>query len=194
MTDQPKAEDEVVFTSFEPVAARSPTKLDLGSGLHPAPGFTGVDRIRGEGIITFDLASSEPWPFESGSIDALRSSHLIEHIPTHPLDGRDRLVRFFEEAYRVCRPEALFELRWPAPFHPETGMPMPSAWWDPTHYRFIPAQTIPLYFSKKHRESFGVGDYDIQCNWSPARDISWRTLNLDGTIIEYEVLLRKEPL
>jgi len=57
-------------------------RLDLGSGPRPHDGFRGVDKVPGLTDFCVDFDSGEPWPFEDGSVDELRSSHCIEHLST----------------------------------------------------------------------------------------------------------------
>ena len=169
-------------------------RLDLGSGPRPREGYVGVDRIDGcAGVLPWDFTSWKPWPFMSESIEALCSSHCIEHLPPLNSRGQDVLVRFFEEAWRVAKPGALFHLRWPVPFDPVTGAPLESAWWDPTHYRRIPFQQLS-YFSKQGRADMDVSDYDFRCNWEPTRPIGIRDLTEDGKVREYDAELRRDPL
>lgn len=56
------------------------TKLDLGSGTQPAPGFCTVDSVPGLADYAVDFDTGLPWPFEDDSIEELRASHVIEHI------------------------------------------------------------------------------------------------------------------
>jgi hypothetical protein len=172
------------------------TKVDLGSGAHPKPGFVGVDSGAFEveppsEVLSFDPASGTPWPFADGQVTELRSSHLIEHLPALNVPvhcfvddvGRrsevpafrryvreqDALFWFMDEAWRICAPGALFELRWPALVDlRETPPRLPrwltTAFIDPTHRRFIPVETLS-YFSRSGRESLGVEGYAVSCDW-----------------------------
>lgn len=169
----------------------TPTWLDLGSGPVPVDGYTGVDRCHGERVVYWDFTCSMDWPFERESIAGLRSSHLIEHLPPVNDRGNDILLHFFEQAWRVAKPGSLFHLRWPVPFHPVTGMPVVSAWWDPTHYRHIPEQTIWSYCSREGRRAMGVESYDVRCNWRPTRAFTVRTLNVEPLVLEYDVELAR---
>lgn len=176
---------------------RTAKKLDLGSGPVPREGYVGVDRVLAERVVVHDLTVI-PWPWQDESIEALASSHCIEHLPERShivmspgLEAyfvRDALVTFFEEAWRICQSGALFQLRWPAPFHPETGRPVLGAWMDPTHYRHIPAETL-VHFSRAGRQALGVRD-DIRCNWVPTRDVIWTEQG--SGLVEYDAELRRE--
>lgn len=148
-------------------------KLDLGSGLRPADGFEGVDRLPGATHV-FELGTGDPWPWSDDSIEALRSSHFIEHVPAcdvfvtdWDLDPRpvgdvpgywvDALVRFFNEAFRVIVPGGSFELIWPAA---QSG----RAFQDPTHRRFIPTEQLD-YWSRDYRRVMGLEFLGATCNW-----------------------------
>jgi hypothetical protein len=169
-------------------------RLDLGSGPNPRAGYVGVDRRGSERVIAWDFTRADPWPFESGSVDALYSSHLIEHLPALNFAGRDVLAWFFEEAWRVCKDGAPFELRWPVPFHPDTGAVITSAWWDPTHYRHIPEQQLWCYFSSEGRRAMRVESYGIACNWVQKRAMGYRTLHEEPLVLEYDAELVRKPL
>jgi hypothetical protein len=137
-------------------------KLDLGSGPRPAEGFLGVDVVPGQTDYTFDLCSGEDWPFRIDSVDELRSSHFIEHIDAGYVrtkyDQRiDALLFFFDEAFRIAKPGAVFTVQWPA-------LQSVRAFQDPTHRRFIPAEAI-TYLSREGRKAMGVEHYGATCNW-----------------------------
>jgi hypothetical protein len=160
-----------------PVIFREPEllKLDLGSGPRPAEGFKGVDIVRGVTDFEVDLCSGQPWPFATGTADELRSSHFIEHIDAvyiFPMREQlshgktifqcsgfrlDALLWFFDEAFRIAKPGAVFTVQWPA-------LQSVRAFQDPTHRRFIPAEMI-TYLSIEGRKAMGVEHYGATCNW-----------------------------
>lgn len=159
-----------------PIIMPAPTllKLDLGSGPRPAEGFKGVDIVPGQTDYTFDLCDGQRWPFDSSSVDELRSSHFIEHIyagyvkviPEEDYSTKlllqkskriDALLWFFDEAFRIAKPGAVFTVQWPA-------LQNVRAFQDPTHRRFIPAETI-AYLSIEGRKAMGVEHYGATCNW-----------------------------
>lgn len=176
-------------------------KLDLGSGPTPQHDHLGVDVFerppvvgQHHGVINFRFSLvGERWPFESESAEALYSSHLIEHLPAaNTFYHKDVLARFFEEAWRVAKMGALFTLRWPALVDERTGKWLPSAFFDPTHRRFIPREQL-LYFSAQGRREMGVEQYGFECNWTIV-EMAQRALTTDESVIEYIAVLRKAPL
>ena len=136
-------------------------RLDLGSGPRPPDGWVGVDLCEpaeGADVRRFDLASAEPWPFLDDTVDELRASHLIEHLPNaNVFPGYDMLLWFFDQAWRVARVGATFTLAWPNPMSP-------VAYRDPTHRRFL-ALGVLDYLSEQGRETLGVSQYQVRCDW-----------------------------
>lgn len=154
----------------------APIRLDLGSGPRPREGFQGVDVAKLEGIVTFDLIRGDRWPWKDGEVDELSSSHFIEHIPADNLSimrsrsgtalvervQQDRLLWFFDEAFRVIKPGGLFHLVWPA-------LKSSDAFRDPTHRRFLPLE-FTHYLSAAGRASMGLEHYETRCNWVSVDD------------------------
>jgi hypothetical protein len=137
-----------------------PLRLDLGSGDRPSPGFKGVD-VSPVTDFTFDLCDGKPWPFKSDSVDEMRSSHFVEHIDACYLNvgGKriDALLWFFDEAFRIAKPGAVFTVIWPA-------LQNVRAFQDPTHRRYIPAETVS-YLCRDGRNAMGLSNYGAICNW-----------------------------
>jgi len=100
-------------------------KLEIGGGTLVPPGWTNLDCRNGEGPWR-RYAQDVPWPAADGSVDAMRASHVMEHIPA----GQPRLD-VMNEAHRVLRPGGVFEVRVPnclsGTWH---------AFADPTHVSF----------------------------------------------------------
>jgi SAM-dependent methyltransferase len=145
-------------------------KLDLGSGRRPREDFQGVDIASLPGITRFDLTIGDKWPWPDDSVDELSSSHFIEHIAADYVNvfkklengnvvmvQQDRLLFFFDEAFRVIKPGGLFHLAWPA-------LQSTDAFRDPTHRRFIPLETL-YYLSAESRAQMGLEHYEARCNW-----------------------------
>lgn len=133
-------------------------KLDLGCGQHVRPGYQGVDIAALPDVVQTDLM--KPWPWEDSSIDGFSSNHFIEHIPLNLISDRipkDPFFFFFDEAYRVAKPDAIFEVIWPA-------LQSVRAFQDPTHRRFIPVETMH-YLNFESRINMGVDHYNVNCNW-----------------------------
>ncbi len=129
------------------VLAKAPShlKLDLACGQMPHEGFEGVDLWEGAKH-RLDLFRC-PWPWEDGSVEELHCSHFIEHIPMEEIEhnGRkkDRLFAFFDECYRILKPGGRMTV-----FCPNARSN--RAFQDPTHRRFIVAETF-LYLHKPWR-------------------------------------------
>jgi hypothetical protein len=73
-------------------------KLDLGSGPNKAEGFVGVDvrQFDGKVDVLCDIGKDR-WPWEDGSVDEARASHVWEHL-TWP-----ERVHAFNELFRVLK-------------------------------------------------------------------------------------------
>lgn len=109
--------------------------LDLGSGAWGAPGFTSVD-LHGTPDVRADLTGM--WPWQNGSVGAIRAHDLVEHLPD--------TVHFFTEAHRVLAPGGWLLLLFPS----ATGK---GAFRDPTHVRYLVDQTV-WYFTRPEYSRF----------------------------------------
>lgn len=155
-----------------PALGRGPVirKLDLACGQTPREGFEGVDIWEGAqhrvNLMTY------PWPFDDNSVAELHCSHFIEHIPMIHVDafgapipypegmatGQDALLRFFDECYRILAPNGAMKVHWPA-------LRSNRAFWDPTHRRFIPEETM-LYLNRDWRAMNRLDHYKANCNFA----------------------------
>lgn len=159
-------------------------KLDLACGQSPKEGFEGVDLWEGAKR-RMDLLKF-PWAIDDNSVDELNCSHFIEHIPAREIDyrdlapckvpgeegvvtgisykhpwqsrvGQDMLFAFFDECYRILKPEGLLTITCPS-------VRNERAFWDPTHRRFIAMVTF-CYFSKEWRKMNKLDHYRISCDF-----------------------------
>lgn len=99
--------------------------IEIGGGRLTQPGWINLDPVHGEGEWQRP-AQVVPWPTGDHTVDAIRASHVMEHIPA----GEPRLA-VMNEAHRVLRPGGVFEIRVPnclsGTWH---------AYADPTHVSF----------------------------------------------------------
>jgi hypothetical protein len=149
----------MVRTAVPPTAnhkAVAVKRLDIACGQNKQKGFKGID-IAGDADITWDL-NEIPWPIKASSVEEAFCSHYVEHIPHwRPGWDKDGWWRFFDELYRVMKPEgmALF-------IHPYVKSS--RAFWDPTHVRFI-HETTWYYLSRDWREINQLDHYPVECNF-----------------------------
>jgi len=143
-------------------------KLDLGCGQNVREGFEGVDLHAPNAKHRVDLLKF-PWPWADASVDEIHCSHFIEHIPLrdveerdllaphHPYLGKDLLFAFFDEAYRVLRPDSHMTVICPS-------VRSERAFQDPTHRRFI-AQATFFYLAVPERKAMGLSHYRADCDF-----------------------------
>lgn len=111
----------------------------------------GIDLYSLSADLKLDL-SKDKLPFKDKSIDGAFSSHFLEH-----LTGEQR-IHFFNEVYRVLKPEAKFRL-----IHPYYKSS--RAVQDPTH-KFPPiCEESYLYWDKNWREANKLGHYLGNCDY-----------------------------
>ena len=129
-------------------------KLEIGWGRLVQAGWTNLDCRNGTGPWK-RLAQDEPWPTGDRTVDAMRASHVMEHIPA----GQER-IDVMNEAHRVLKPGAVFEVRVPnclsGTWH---------AFADPTHVSFWCTASFEYFDGAKAAHA----DYGI---------LPWKTLEL----------------
>lgn len=117
-------------------------KIDVGCGTMLQPGWTGLDPVHGEGAYR-QLAQQTPWPVMAQTVEAVRASHVMEHVPSGP----DRIA-VMNEAHRVLIDGGTFEIIVPLLVTPRLNVtqlavaytePTPMQWQaiaDPTHVSY----------------------------------------------------------
>ena len=78
--------------------------INVGAGDFTHPNWINVDKIdhfyeqqQETNTINYDLFDMGPMPFESGSVDLIYTSHVIEHVSNDSVDN------FFKESYRILK-------------------------------------------------------------------------------------------
>lgn len=99
--------------------------IEIGGGTLVGPGWVNLDTRHGDGLWQRE-AQDIPWPTGDNTVDALRASHVMEHIPA----GQQR-IDVMNEAHRVLKPGAVFEI-----IVPNCLSGTWHAWADPTHVSF----------------------------------------------------------
>lgn len=140
-------------------------KLDLACGQNCRAGYEGVDRWpKAQHVVNLFRF---PWPFATSSVAELHCSHFVEHIPMLEVDdmgepvpfgeGVDLFFRFFDECYRILVPGGRLDVITPCARNDR-------AFQDPTHRRFIVAQTF-LYLAKEFRDVNKLDHYGVECDF-----------------------------
>lgn len=130
---------------------REAIRVDIGGGTRLAYGHVNLDPVHGVGELR-RRAQDVPWPYDDATVDAVRASHVMEHIPA----GADRIA-VMNEAWRVLRPGARFDIVVPL-------FPSWQAVADPTHVSFWVRESFD-YFTHAIAPN---ADYDIH-RWTMTR-------------------------
>ena len=132
------------------------TSIEIGGGTLVQPGWINLDSRNGHGEWA-RMAQDTPWPTGDNTVDAIRASHVMEHIPA----GQER-IDVMNEAHRVLRPGGVFEIIVPILNDPLTW----HAIADPTHVSFWVLESFH-YFDGHFAAN---ADYGIRL---------WNTLELE---------------
>lgn len=101
------------------------TRIEIGGGHLVQAGWINLDPTHGDGPWRRQ-AQEAPWPTGDHTVNAIRASHVMEHIPA----GQPR-IDVMNEAHRVLKSGGVFEVRVPnclsGTWH---------AYADPTHVSF----------------------------------------------------------
>jgi SAM-dependent methyltransferase len=125
------------------------TSIEIGGGTLVPPGWTNLDCRNGDGPWLRE-AQIVPWPTGDNTVDAMRASHVMEHIPA----GQPR-IDVMNEAHRVLKPGAVFEIRVP------NAAQAWHAFADPTHLSFWIIESFHYFDGTKAAHA----DYGIKL-WS----------------------------
>lgn len=146
-------------------------RIDLGGGLKPAPAHVNLDPIHGTGRWCRQ-AQDVPWPAQDASCEAVRASHVLEHIPA----GEPR-ISVLNECWRVLRPGGQLEV-----IVPHFGTWQAHA--DPTHVSYwVPESFSYLDGSFGPEANYGIRPWQTLKLW--IRD-GWE-INWVGVAIKAEL-------
>jgi SAM-dependent methyltransferase len=154
-------------------APRGGLWLNLGSGEMMLRGFANVDLIEAPETITADLR--QRWPWDDDSVDYVRASHILEHLP-------DKIFTM-NELWRVLKRERRARISIPT----TDG---PGAWQDPTHVSFWNRRSF-LYFEdgSPYHSTYGAS-YGIRAAFKVLRERM--DLTPDGPILEITLIAQKQ--
>ena len=109
-------------------------KLNLGSGSKIVENYINVDKFDLKNVEIIHDLEVFPYPFEDNSVENILLNHVLEHLG----QSFDVFNNILKEFYRICKNEALIEIRVPHPRHDDYLS-------DPTHVRPITPLGLSLY-------------------------------------------------
>lgn len=121
----------------------------------------GVDKARVKGVDKVWDLTKIPYPFKANSIDAVFSSHFIEH-----LTGEQRIA-FMDEIFRMLKKGG--KARFIHPYYSSV-----RAIQDPTHKWPPISDQSYLYFNKQWRDANKLDHYGIKSDFDFQTFYSWQ--------------------
>jgi len=134
-------------------AANAPVKLNLGSSDAVLEGFINVDVVAAPGVEVVDL--TKLWPWADSSVDYVRASHVIEHLP-------DKIF-IMNELWRVLKPGSRVDIAVPT----TDG---PGAWQDPTHVSFWNRRSFLYFEERSPYRDWSARSYGIKAKFRTVRE------------------------
>jgi SAM-dependent methyltransferase len=114
------------FVHACPVQGVMAVRVNLGCGTDIRDGWVNIDRHDAPGVIQYDI-SRLPLPFESGVVDEILASHVLEHLPCWE--------DLMPELHRILRPGGILEVR--VPYKHD---------FQPWHYRAFDKRTFASFY------------------------------------------------
>lgn len=141
-------------------------KLNIGSGNKKLEGYVNIDnQPKTNPDYCFNIGA-EVWPFEDDSVEAIRASHILEHLTT------DEFMHVMKEMYRVAKPGAPIAVVVPHPRHDVFVN-------DPTHKTPITLTTLAQFSLTFHRDTGWV--HTPYCRY---HEVDFTIVDCNGVIDE----------
>lgn len=141
-------------------------KINLGSGTKRYRDYINIDSdINSKPDYVINL-EKDKLPFDDNSVEHVIAHHILEHLG-------DGFIPCLKELYRVCKPNAIIDVRVPHPRHDIFLI-------DPTHKRPIFPHTLDM-FSKTRNQR----DAENNGSETPLGFI----YNIDLQVISYDFIL-----
>ncbi len=121
------------------------SRLNIGSGRTPMPGFISVDNNPNAGAVdvVHDL-DRFPWPFDDDSVSEVVMDHALEHL--------EDTMGVIQELYRICADGARILIRVPH---------LSCAWNHPGHRRAIGVGLFD-HFDPASEERYGRCRFEVE--------------------------------
>lgn len=117
--------------------------IDIGGGVNVKPGYVNLDPVHGNG--NFKRRIQDGIPVADSTVDAVRASHLVEHIHA----GQER-INMFNEVWRVLKSGGTFEVIVPFLVAGPNGIrweaiadPTHVSYWLPESFHYFDGTKLP---------------------------------------------------
>lgn len=152
------------------------SKLNLGCGDSRYEGFLNLD-ISDEFSPDIICDLKKGLPFKDDSIDEIRASHVIEHLPD--------TIFIMNEIWRVCKNNAIVNIEVP---HQASMM----AFADPTHKRVFNEESFK-YFCSNSEHYWIHKSYGIKCNFELVKQKTSRNSRYGYVRVKLKALKGLKP-
>lgn len=113
-------------------------KLNLGSNNKKYLDYINIDLDENKNPDYVLNLETDKFPFDDNTVDEVLAHHILEHLG-------DGFFHCIQEIYRVCKHDAIIDIKVPHPRHDTFYM-------DPTHKRAILPYTFTMFSKSKNKK------------------------------------------
>lgn len=139
-----------------PDETAKPIKIDVGCGKRKLEGYLGVDKLGFEGVDVVMDCGRDRWPWDDGTVDEVRCSHMVEHLDA------DERIHFANELYRVLKKGGTAQIFVPYWNSPRAYGDLTHKWPPVSEYWFA-------YLNKEWRTVNAPHNDKYTCDFDPVQ-------------------------
>jgi ubiquinone/menaquinone biosynthesis C-methylase UbiE len=141
-------------------------KINIGSGSKRYPGVINIDNDAGSSPDHIVNLEKDKLPFDDGTVEYVIAHHILEHLG-------DGFFHCLQELYRVCKHNAIIDVRVPHPRHDTFLI-------DPTHKRPIYPYTLDMFSKSRNKKDLEAGGCETPLGF---------IYNVDLIVVEHNFIL-----